>query len=285
MGPGRAGLSLGYALWQADAVSELVYCGRRPEPPSHPLFVEGIARYCFGLEAPGIETTAVFLSVPDDVLAEMAHALAGHGAAPPGCAAFHLSGALSSEVLAPLHARGYSVGSFHPLQSLAHPLTGADRLPGSWVAVSGEPGAVATARRLLQHLSCRDLTVPVARRPLYHASAVTASNLLAALMALAVRLLVEAGVEEEVALPALLPLARGTLANMEELGVQGSLTGPILRGDVETVQLHLRSLRARERDVYRCLGSELVELASDLGLESPAIEEMRDLFEERGESS
>jgi predicted short-subunit dehydrogenase-like oxidoreductase (DUF2520 family) len=104
-------------------------------------------------------------------------------------------------------------------------------------------------------------------------------------MALAVRLLVEAGVEEEVALPALLPLARGTLANMEELGVGGSLTGPVLRGDVETVQLHLRSLRARERDVYRCLGSELVELASDLGLEPPAIEEMRDLFEERGESS
>jgi predicted short-subunit dehydrogenase-like oxidoreductase (DUF2520 family) len=280
VGPGRAGLALGYALWQADAASDIVYCGRRPEPPLHPLFTEGIARYCFGLEPPGVETTAVFLSVPEDVLTEMAHALAGHGSAPPGCAAFHMSGARTTDVLAPLHARGYAVGSFHLLQSLADPIRGATLIPGSYAAISGESTAVTTARRLLQHLECTPMAVPVGRRPLYHAAAVSASNHVVSLMGVAARLLVQAGVTEDEALPALLPLARGTLGNLETLGVRGTLTGPLVRGDVETLRLHLRSLEPREREVYRSLAFELLELASSFGLDRDVREEIGDLLEE-----
>ena len=280
VGPGRAGLALGYALWQSEAVDDIVYCGRRPEPPLHPLFTQGIARYIFGLEPPGVETTAVFLSVPDHVLSEMAHALAGHGSAPPGCAAFHLSGALSTDVLTPLHARGYGVGSFHILQSLADPLRGAALIPGSYAAITGEFTAVATARRLLQHLGCSPLTIPVGRRPLYHAASVSASNHAVALVALAARLLVQAGVTEDEALPALLPLLRGTLDTVEGVGVRGSLTGPLVRGDVETLRLHLRTLQPREREVYRALAFELLELAGSFGLDRDVKEEIGGLLEE-----
>lgn len=279
VGPGRAGLALGYALWQAEAVEALTYCGRRPEPPSHPLFIQGVARYRFGLERPAPGTDAVFLSVPDDVLPEMAHALAGQGDAPPGCAAFHLSGALSGDVLAPLHARGYSVGTLHPLQSLAHPVTGADRIPGSTFALSGEPGAIRVARRLLRHLGAHGITVPVTLRPLYHAAAVMASNYVAMLLAVGGRLLVRAGVPEDQALRALVPLARGTLENIDELGFANALTGPVARGDVETVRLHLRSMEPREREVYRALGRELTELAEAWEvLDGEAAAELRELL-------
>jgi predicted short-subunit dehydrogenase-like oxidoreductase (DUF2520 family) len=280
VGPGRAGLALGQALYDAEAVGELVYCGRRPEPPSHPLFIQGVARYCFGLEPPAIDTTAVFLAVPDDDIPEMAHALAGHGSAPPGCAAFHLSGALNTDVLAPLHARGYAVGSFHILQSLADPRTAAARIPGSFVSIAGEPTAIATARRLVQHLGSRTLTVPVTRRPLYHAAAVLASSHVSSLLALAARLLERAGVPEEDAVPALLPLLRGNLDNIETLGVAAALTGPVARGDVETVGLHLRSLEGREREVYRLLTQELVERVV-VGLDPEVQEELRGLLEDR----
>ncbi|NIP80936.1 MAG: hypothetical protein GWM90_17660, partial [Gemmatimonadetes bacterium] len=67
VGPGRVGLSLGYALSQESGV-DLVYAGRRPEPPAHPLFVQGTARYVYGLERPAPGTTAVILSVPDDAV-------------------------------------------------------------------------------------------------------------------------------------------------------------------------------------------------------------------------
>jgi len=284
VGPGRAGLALGYALWQAEAVESVTYCGRRPEPPAHPLFTQGIARYRFGLERPAPETDALVLSVPDDVLAEMTHALAGLGSAPPHCAAFHLSGALSGDVLAPLHARGYSVGTLHPLQSLAHPVTGADRLPGSTFALSGEPGAIRVARRLLGYLNASDVAIAVTLRPLYHAAAVMTSNHLAVLLALAGRLLVRAGVPEDQALEALLPLARGTLENIGELGLGQALTGPVARGDIETVRLHLASMEPREREVYRALSRELTELAEEWGVVGDeSAEGLRELLQQNGE--
>jgi len=266
VGPGRMGLALGHALWHAEALETLSYFGRRPEPPAHPLFMHGVARYVHGLEAPPPGTTVVVLAVPDDHVPEMAHALAALGAAPEGCAAFHLSGALSTEALTPLHAVGYAVGSFHPMQTVAHPVSGAERLAGSSVAVAGESTAMRAGHRLAAALGCTVVTVPVRGRPAYHAAAVMASNYLAALVASSVRLLCRAGLEEDEALRAVLPLARGTLDNIGEMGLARAVTGPIVRGDAETVGLHLRTLEGPERELYRALGCELLRQASEQGL-------------------
>jgi predicted short-subunit dehydrogenase-like oxidoreductase (DUF2520 family) len=284
VGPGRTGLALGYALHQAGALDSLTYFGRRPEPPAHPLFIEGRAGYHFGLEPLPPDTSVLLLTVPDDVLPAMAHAVAAQGPAPEGCAALHCSGALSGDVLAPLHAVGYRVGSLHPLQSIAHPVTGAERLAGSWFAVSGEPEAAAVARRLVASLDGTPLTIPVTRRPLYHAAAVVASNYLPVLLALAARLLVHAGAREEDAVSALLPLMRGTLDNIGEHGIAAALTGPIARGDVETVRLHLRMLPEREARLYRDLGREAVALAEARGLDADSVAALRELLDAEAEA-
>jgi predicted short-subunit dehydrogenase-like oxidoreductase (DUF2520 family) len=260
VGPGRAGMALGHALVRTHAVESLTVCGRRPEPPAHPLFIEGLARYVFGLARPTMETAAVFLAVPDHVVPEMAHALAGQGPPADGCAAFHLSGALTTDVMAPLHARGYEVGSFHPLQAIAHPVTAAERLPGSYVAVTGTPGAVAVARRLAAAMGSPVLTVPEARRPAYHAAAVMASNFLPPMLDVACRLLEQAGVPDDDALPALINLVRGTLANIEEVGLEDAVTGPVPRGDAETVALHLRAMEPEDRRLYALLAQHLLRL-------------------------
>jgi len=279
VGPGRAGLSLGYALWQSGAVEVLTFCGRRPDPPPHPLFIEGVARYVFGLEAPPLGTTAVFLSVPDLVLPEISIALAAHGEAPAGCVVFHLSGALGTDPLAPLLAQGYGTGTLHPLQTLADPVLGARQLLGIHFALSGDPLALAAARRIVHHLGGSPLTIPVSRRPLYHAAAVFGSNYLACLMAAAGRLMVEAGVPEAEALQAILPLARGGLENLERMGPAQALTGPISRGDLETIRLHLRTLEPRERSLYAALGIEVSYLAEEGGLEEEVAEFVRELLE------
>ena len=221
----------------------------------------------------------MLLTVPDDVLPEIAHTLAAQGPAPGSCVALHCAGTLSGDVLAPLHARGYQVGSLHPLQSLAHPVSGAERLVGSWFSVSGEAEAVAAARRLVAELSGYSLAIPVTRRPLYHAAAVVASNYLPALLAMAARLMVHAGVPEEDAVPALIPLMRGTIENIDELGLAQALTGPVARGDVETVRFHLRSLPEREAGPYRALGREAVAVAEAQGLDAEAVAALRELFE------
>lgn len=277
IGPGRMGLALGYALVQAEVVDSLIYHGRRPEPPSHPLFLQGRAEYRYGLERPAPGTTAVLLTVPDRVLPELAMALAGRGPAPEGCVALHTSGVQGADPLEPLHHAGYPVGTLHPLQAVAHAVTGAERLMGSGFALSGNVEALAVARRLVQALGGRGITVPTARRPLYHAAAVFASNYVAVLMARAVRLLEEAGASNLEAREVLVALARGTLENVADLGADRALTGPVVRGDLETVDLHLRTLGPEDASLYATLGRQALAQARD-GLPADVAGELDELF-------
>ncbi len=260
-------------------MESLTFFGRKPNPPAHPLFIQGLADYVFGLQRPAPDTTAVILSVPDESLPEIAISLGAHGEAPPGCAAFHLSGAMGTDPLAPLTERGYAVGTLHPLQALADPVLGAEQIKNVYFAVSGEPAAITAARRILSPIGGSIVTVPVSRRPLYHAAAVFASNYLAGLIAAAGRLMAQAGVPEDEAMRAVMPLARGSLENLDRLGPVRALTGPVSRGDVETVRLHLRTLEPRERALYASLGSEILELAGESGLDESVRDELSKLFE------
>lgn len=281
VGPGRMGLALGMALRQEAAVDRLTFFGRALEPPPHPLFDAGDeegAGYRLGpYPVPG-GTTVLVLAVPDAALGDVAYDLSVAGEAPPGCAALHLSGALSTDALAPLHAVGYAVGSMHPLQAVADAWSAGDRLVGSAFAVAGEPAAVAAARRLVDGLGGRVLIIPPAMRPLYHAAAVFASNYLISLISIAVRLLDEAGVPPDDAVPAILPLVRGTLDNLEKLGVSAALTGPVARGDADTIRMHLASLSEPERELYSALGRELVGLARAAGLDERRAAEVESLL-------
>ncbi len=281
IGPGRAGLALGAALLDADAAETLTYHGRALEAPPHPIFETERVQYRLGPVPPPPGTTIVILAVPDSALPQVAHDLAASGPAPPGCSALHLSGALSTDVLAPLHARGYSTGSLHPLQSIADPWTAGDRLVGSGFAVAGEPAAIGAARRLVLSLGGRPLVIPPMFRPLYHAAATLASNAVVALLAASVRMLGEAGISEDDAVHSLVPLMRGTLDNLEQLGPAAALTGPIARGDADTVRLHLSRLSPEDRLLYCALGRETLRLARAMGLDPARAAELDSLLETR----
>lgn len=280
VGPGRMGLALGGALWQAQEAETLTFFGRSMEPPPHPLFETGAEEvgYRTGYGPIPSGTTILLLAVPDDVLNRVANEVARMGEAPGGCAALHLSGALSTDVLAPLHGIGYAIGSLHPLQTVADPWSGSDRLRGCAYAVAGEPAALVAARRLVAALNGLALVIPPALRPVYHASAVFASNYVLAATAAIARTLAEAGVREEEAVAAALPLMRGTMDNIEQLGIGPALTGPVARGDVDTVRLHLSRLSPRERRLYSALGLETVRLARAVGLDPERADTLESLL-------
>ncbi|HEX2167250.1 MAG TPA: Rossmann-like and DUF2520 domain-containing protein [Longimicrobiales bacterium] len=289
IGPGRMGLALGAAFRHRDVVDRLTYFGRAHEPPPHPLFdphaiggdvdtAPAGAEYHPLPALPPQGTTIVILAVPDDALPEVVHDLAMVGQAPSGCVALHLSGALSTDALAPLHHRGYAIGSMHPLMAVADPWLAGERLVGAAFAMTGEPGANSAARRLVSALGGVPLTIPATQRPLYHAAAVVASNYLVALTGIAVRMLEQAGVDGDDAVRALLPLLRGTLDNVEHLGVRAAVTGPIARGDVDTVRLHLARLSPEDRVLYSGLGLELLRLARAAGLDEGRAAEIESLL-------
>jgi predicted short-subunit dehydrogenase-like oxidoreductase (DUF2520 family) len=289
LGPGRMGLALGSALRAARGVDHITYFGRGMEPPPHPIFEPSANDQPDWELPPPVEyrmvpasvperTTILLLAVPDAALAEVAYEATRFGAPPPGCVALHLSGTLSADVLAPLHHAGYATGSLHPLQAVADPWLAGERLHGITFTLAGEPAAIAAGRRIASALGGSTLVIAPALRPLYHAAAVLGSNYLVGLIGAAVRVLGQAGVSEEDALRALVPLLRGTIENVAQLGVPAALTGPIARGDIDTVRLHLARLSPRERTLYSALGLELLELARAAGLPEQRADELEALL-------
>jgi len=228
----------------------------------------------------------VFLTVPDDAVPVVAASLAALGVSVPTNVAFvHASGALELGVLAPL-GRLHAVGSFHPLRSFPEPGP-----PEAFRGiVIGVDASSESLRRLLNRLA-RDLgatpkRVDDAQRAVYHAAAVFASNYIVALLAEAARLLEQAGWTEREAIQGLVPLAEGAVANVGKRGPIVALTGPIRRGDAETVKRHLRALaevdaqasrskRGRKSDLYRMLGQVALEIAQEAGLKPAAAEQTR----------
>ncbi|MCD6336325.1 MAG: DUF2520 domain-containing protein, partial [Candidatus Latescibacteria bacterium] len=109
---------------------------------------------------------------------------------------------------------------------------------------------------------------PEGRKALDHGAVCVASNYLVTVTDLAARIMERAGVGKEEALGAMLPLIRGTVNNLERIGLPGALTGPISRGDAATLARHLNAmeeLAPEVLDLYRTLGAETVRLAREKG--------------------
>jgi len=213
----------------------------------------------------------ILIAVTDDALPAVAEALAEAGMT--GGIALHTCGTRGPEALEPLAARGVSCGTLHPLQTVAAPEQGVAALPGSSFAVAGDTEALAWAERIASILGGEALRIASKFRPQYHAAAVMASNYVVALMDAAVILMGAAGISEERALRAIAPLAKASLNNAADLGPLRALTGPIERGDSETVALHLNALESAPesvRELYRSAGLHTLELARRRGLGEPA---------------
>lgn len=234
---------------------------------------------------PRARRTVVFLTVPDSAVAEVASGLAGRAGIPAGIGFVHTSGALELGALAPLQAH-HAVGSFHPLRSFPTPGP-PEAFHGIVIAVDAStPGLLRTLNRLARELGARPRRVDDSQRALYHAGAVFASNYVVALMRVAVRLLEETGWSETEAVQGLATLAEGAVANVRKQGPTAALTGPIRRGDAQTVARHLAALAAiegpsggrpggRKSALYRMLGEVALEIAEQAGLEPAAAERTR----------
>jgi predicted short-subunit dehydrogenase-like oxidoreductase (DUF2520 family) len=201
------------------------------------------------------QARVALLCVPDKavpaVARDMARTLGKHAAL------VHCAGALSLKALgAP---RGRPLGSFHPLCAVSDPR---DSLAGHSVTLStGSRALKAILRQMAQDIGLRVLEVPEERRAAYHAGAVLSAGCAVALMSTAVETLTHAGIAEDDALAALLPLMRSALRGMEARGLEGGLTGPVVRGDAGVVAAHLAALPPEAAEVYRLLSLRALRLA------------------------
>jgi predicted short-subunit dehydrogenase-like oxidoreductase (DUF2520 family) len=178
----------------------------------------------------------------------------------PRCALVHCAGALPLAALgeAPEVTR-HPRGSLHPLCAVSDPSAS---LAGFSAALSAtSPALLRTLRRVAEDLGLRPLAVPEGARAAYHAGAVLSAGGVVSLLAAAVAALGEAGLAEEEAVAALLPLARSALEGVAQRGLARGLTGPVARGDAGVVQAHLAALPPEVADAYRAVTAWSLRLA------------------------
>ena len=287
IGPGRLGMALALGLsHRGYRVQSLV--GRH---------LRSIRRGANLLDAPAEllvtkdiqkmpQADLLIIATPDDQIASVVKTLASlkiDTRKKP--IALHTSGALSSEILAPLARCGWSTGSIHPLVSVSDPIQGASSFPGAFWCVEGDVKAMSAARTIVKNLKGRTFTVPAEAKPLYHAAAVMTSGNVVALFDVAIDMLHECGLSRAQAKRVLLPLLQSATHNLIDRDPSRSLTGTFSRGDIATVEQHLGALSEKKlveaAALYRLLGKKSLHLAEENGLETAVAQRIRKLMSDK----
>jgi predicted short-subunit dehydrogenase-like oxidoreductase (DUF2520 family) len=220
----------------------------------------------------------VFITTPDDIIASVARDTQWHA----GQSVVHCSGAHSVDILEPARQLGANVGSFHPLQTFAGVNQAIDNLPGSAFALEAEEPLLSTLKELASVLDGSWAELRPGDKALYHTAAVFVSNYLVTLVKLALDLWQDFGVPPKEATKALLPLLKGTVNNIEHIGLPNCLTGPVARGDLGTINRHLDVLEGRNASLlsaYKELGLQTIPIALAKGkVDEKRAEELRTLL-------
>lgn len=212
------------------------------------------------------EADVALICVRDDQVEEIVDSLVGHVGAVSVVA--HVSGFLPTTVLNPLQADDVSVGGFHPLQTLPDPDIGAESLRGASVGIGGEGLAKDTLTHLGLSLGMSPFTLTDDVRPMYHAACAAAANYVVTALATATDLYSAAGIDPKVAEE----LVQQVVRNVFHSGARQSLTGPIARGDTETVVGHL----VAAHEVSESVGRQFRLMAEATAILAGRSDEVRD---------
>jgi predicted short-subunit dehydrogenase-like oxidoreductase (DUF2520 family) len=220
----------------------------------------------------------VFITTPDDIIPEVAAEVQWH----KNQSVVHCSGAHSVDILEPAKQRGVHTGCFHPLQTFASVDQAIENMPGSTFAIEAEEPLLSMLKEMTTALEGEWVILKAGDKVLYHTAAVFACNYLVTLVKLATDLWQTFGVSPAQATKALMPLLRGTLSNIENVGLPNCLTGPIARGDLGTISRHLESLEKQAPSllsIYKELGRQTIPISLGKGkIDSQRAEELKALL-------
>ncbi|MDH4164023.1 MAG: DUF2520 domain-containing protein [Nitrospirota bacterium] len=281
IGAGRVGGAIGHLLAKAGFTVIAVVC--RTEAPAEKarVFIGSGSASTDPIQAAGT-ADIVFITTPDGAIRQVCERISQGRGFKPGSMVIHTSGAHTLDLLDSAKKSGVHRAVIHPLQSLPGMEQGAKNLPGSFFRIEADPEMLQAAKDIVAALGGIELVMPKWRSDkqsaaLYHAGAVAVSNYFVALIDYGLRFYQDLGADKQQALQAVLPLIKGTLANMEAMGTTQALTGPIARGDAETVKGHIQAMEERLPELlplYRELAKQTIQIAGERGLDDKKVEEL-----------
>jgi predicted short-subunit dehydrogenase-like oxidoreductase (DUF2520 family) len=229
------------------------------------------------LEHARLEADVLWLCVPDAAIAQVTRRLvervAARGRQLKGQIVVHSSGALSGQVLSAAAHAGASVASVHPVMSF--PTRTPVPLQGVPFGVEADAAGRRVLNSIVRRIGGRPFAINASSKALYHAVGMLSSPLLVSHLAAAQQAATLAGFSTRQARGLIEPIARATLENFFLRGAGKSFSGPIARGDVATIRLHLRALKPHPMlaGVYRSLALYALET-----LPAPGKQEVRRLL-------
>lgn len=219
----------------------------------------------------------IMLGCPDDKIVEICQKIKVQ----PRTIVFHLSGLLSSNDIKQSLGQDVYCASVHPLKSFASVDTAINTFAGTPCAIEGDAQAVEALKPLFEAIDAKCFIIEPQNKPIWHLAAVMASNYLNGLMNLTESLYGKIGIDADQARAIMAPLVTKTVSQVLELGPANALTGPIDRGDVESVNKHLSCLKNLPRtyeDVYKVLGQWVVDSAQKKHGLNDKLEEIKALL-------
>ncbi len=241
IGPGRLGKALKSALGKAGYEVNLVY-GKDDS-------ISGLG-------------DLIFITTPDSEIRKVASKIASSDLNLDGKMFAHCSGALASSILEELQKEGAHIACFHPLMAVS-PKT--ESFQDIYFDIEGDESVLKLLEELAQNVGAESIRVSPKEKELLHISAVMASNYLVTLADLSLRISASANIPERILMDAFLPLMSSSLENLGNQSPTDALTGPIARGDIQTVQKHLKLLENKPEllEMYKKLGLLTLELISN----------------------
>ena len=259
IGAGRMGFTFGKHLVSGGA-KVAGYFSRSNESAKEAAAFTGSSCY-ETMDALAEDCDAIFITVPDGQIADVAYALDKSGDVLRNKILVHTSGALSSRVFSNMRTPVHGC-SIHPIYAVSSKYESYKGFERAFMTLEGDETAISYFEPLLKKLGHGTRVISPENKVRYHASCVMASNLVIGLYNLAVENFTACGFEGEEAGKALMPLFKNNAENLVAYGMREALTGPVARGDMETVRKHMEVLEGDSLAAYEALTNSLVKLVN-----------------------
>ncbi|AMP90910.1 Rossmann-like and DUF2520 domain-containing protein [Legionella pneumophila] len=218
------------------------------------------------------EADITWITCRDDSITDVVSILDDVQILKKGSLVIHCSGALNSSVLLPLKKQGCYIASLHPLKAFRSNSLDSNAFKQVHCVIEGDSEACRWLKPAFEKLGASIIAIQPEMKAIYHAAATIASNYLVTLATYSEELLLQAGIQQPQSIKMLCDLMHSNIVNLSQAdSIKSALTGPLARGDIQTISLHLEAIKNSEINrLYKTMALATLPLV-DLSLDRKEI--------------
>ncbi|MFO7929682.1 MAG: DUF2520 domain-containing protein [Candidatus Humimicrobiaceae bacterium] len=288
VGAGRVGTTIAHVLAKNRSTKAKLNCivSRTDKSLKRAKDLVGKKGITYSKDINGLlkQSNCILITTPDDLIEDVCGNIFTNSLKQEGTFVIHFSGSKSLDVLSAAKQKGADTGCLHPIKSFASIKEAISTLKGTVFGITYSSQEMKEVLAyLVDFFGGSFIEVENNKKPLYHASACVASNYLVTLLNFAVEVNKKIGIKPEDSVKALMGLIEGTIDNIKKMGTKKSLTGPIARGDVGTIEEHLKNFNQyfdKGANTYKFMGKETANIAYQNGwIDKETFEKLKKILE------